>query len=369
MEASAPYIPTATLPEIAEIIRTTWTQPDRGHKQPRKTVFCLLGEPGIGKSSQGQQIRASLAPVLGVTPERSVMRNMSDMDVPDWRGLPDTTADATRWKPDEFFAHLREGTGPALLQLDEVSDCNASQQNALCSIVLDGKAGDLHLTDHLYIILTGNLAAHKTGANRLSTKLGDRMSQFAVEFSQPAWEAWAHEHDIDPDIIAFHRWKADTTAPAPPAGEPDRRVSDAFAFDPNRSINPTPRAWERASRFDRSLPPALYLKALASCLTLGPATEFIAFQQYWKDLPTIEAVWANPTELPLPTALQGQYALAMYVASLVQPGVATQFFTLVQRLPNMLRVPTVMAATTRCPGLVGTAAYSQWAIANAHIMF
>ena len=60
---------------------------------------------------------------------------------------------------------------------------------------------------------------------------------------------------------------------------------------------------------------ALYLKALASCLTLGPATEFIAFQQYWKDLPTIEAVWANPTELPLPTALQGQYALALYVAS------------------------------------------------------
>jgi hypothetical protein len=41
----------------------------------------------------------------------------------------------------------------------------------------------------------------------------------------------------------------------------------------------------------------------------------------------------------------------------------------VQRLPNMLRVLTVMAATKRCPGLVGTAAYSQWAIANAHIMF
>jgi hypothetical protein len=349
--------PTVTLPEAAQIIESTWTQPD-GHR----VVISLLGPPGIGKSGLTEPTSARLAPRLGVTPDRIFPINISHCDLYDIPGMPDISGDVVRWKPPVLFHALREGTGPAILIVDEAAGDLATQmQNILCRVCYDRCAGDLRLTDRLYILLTGNRVEDKSGATRLSTKLGNRMLQLTVAFDQPAWEAWAHEHGVGADIIAFHRWKADTT---------DGGTSSAFAFDANRSINPTPRAWaEMASRLDRSLPPATYLAALASCLTLGPATEFVAFQQYWKDLPAIEAVWANPTELPLPTALQGQYALAMYVASLVQPGVATQFFTLVQRLPNMLRVPTVMAATKRCPGLVGTAAYSQWAIANAHIMF
>ena len=358
--------PTVTLPTAAQIIASTWRQPG-GHR----VVISLLGPPGIGKSALAQQVETELAPSLGVTPDRIVFANLSHWDTTDMGGIPDLSGDVCQWKPPALFHALRAGTGPAILLLDEAAgDLSLPMQNLLCRLIYDRCAGELPLTDTLYLVLTGNRLEDKSGATRLSTKLGNRMLQLTVEFDQRAWEAWAHEHGVGADIIAFHRWKADTTAPAPPAGEPDRRVSDAFGFDPNRAINPTPRAWaEMASRLDRSLPPATYLAALASCLTLGPATEFVAFQQYWKDLPAIEAVWANPVELPLPTALQGQYALALYVASLVQPGVATQFFTLVQRLPNMLRVPTVMAATKRCPGLVGTAAFSQWAIANPQILF
>ena len=346
-----------TLPEALQTIASTWRRPN-GHE----TVFSLVGEPGIGKSALFGPLKTDVCPSFGILPERSFMRNVSHWDTPDYDGIPDVSGDWCQWKPPAIFHALRAGTGPALLVLDEAAgDLSIAQQNALCKVIYDRRLGDIQLTDPLYIVLTGNRTGDKSGANRLSTKLGNRMVQLTIAFDQAAWEAWAHEHGVGADIIAFHRWKADTT---------DGGTSSAFAFDPNRSINPTPRAWaEMADSIDRSLPSSLYLRVLAGCVTLGPATEFVAFQQYWKDLPAIEAVWANPTELPLPTALQGQYALALYVASLVQPGVATQFFTLVQRLPNMLRVPTVMAATKRCPGLVGTAAYSQWAIANAHIMF
>ena len=358
---------TVTLPEALQTIASTWRQPN-GHE----TVFSLVGEPGIGKSALFEALKTDVCPSLGILlPERTPMRNVSHWDTSDYDGIPDVSGDYCQWKPPAIFHALRAGTGPAMLGLDEAAgDLTLAQQNALCKVIYDRRLGDIQLTDPLYIVLTGNRTSDKSGANRLSTKLGNRMVQLTIAFDQPAWEAWAHKAGVGADILAFHRWKADTTGPAPAAGEPDRRVSDAFGFDANRSINPTPRAWaEMVDSIDRSLPSSLYLRVLAGCVTLGPATEFVAFQQYWKDLPAIEAVWANPVELPLPTALQGQYALALYVASLVQPGVATQFFTLVQRLPNMLRVPTVMAATKRCPGLVGTAAFSQWAIANPQILF
>ncbi|NBV25352.1 MAG: hypothetical protein EBS05_25995, partial [Proteobacteria bacterium] len=49
-----------TLPEAADIITSTWSQP-KGHE----VVIALLGEPGIGKSALGQQISRTIAPTLG----------------------------------------------------------------------------------------------------------------------------------------------------------------------------------------------------------------------------------------------------------------------------------------------------------------
>jgi hypothetical protein len=344
-----------TLAEAADIITSTWRQPN-GHE----VVISLLGEPGIGKSALGQQVSRAIAPSLGIPYDRIKERNMSDMDTPDVRGLPDVSGDATCWKPDAFFRDLAAGTGPALLQIEEMNDCSVPMQNLLCRLVRDRYAGDLRLTDPLYILLTGNRVSDKSGANRLSTKLGNRMLQLTVEFDQRGWEAWAHAHGVGADILAFHRWKADT----------EGGRSSAIAFDPNRSINPTARAWaEMADRIDRRLPPTTYLKALAGAVGLGPATEFVAFQQYWKDLPSLDTLWASVAELTIPADLQGQYALALYAASAVTPEVMPAFVALSGRLTKTLTIPMMLAAQQRCPAIVSTTAYSQWAVQHAHLMF
>ena len=356
-----------TLPEASQLITSTWRQPG-GHRM----VIALLGEPGLGKSASGHRVAADIAPTLGVSPDRVIFANLSHWDTTDMGGIPDLSGDVARWKPPALFYALRAGTGPAILILDEAAgDLTLPMQNLLCRLVYDRCAGELALTDSLYLLLTGNRASDKSGANRLSTKLGNRMLQMTIRFSQTAWEAWAHTHGIGADILAFHRWKADTAPDNLGLTNPeDKAPSTAFGFDPSRSINPTPRAWaEMVNRIDRSLPPSLYLKALAGAVTLGPATEFVAFQQYFKELPPIHVIWQQPDAVPVPTSLQGQYALAIYAASHVDRDTFPALLTLGQRLHKDLSIPLVLAAQQRCPAVTQTAAFSQWAIAHQHLIF
>lgn len=355
-----------TLPETFQTIASTWRRPG-GHK----TVFSLLGEPGMGKSALARSLD-QLAPSLGISPERIVFANLSHWDTTDMGGIPDLSGDVCRWKPSALFHALRAGTGPALLILDEAAgDLSLPMQNLLCRLIYDGCAGELPLTDQLYIVLTGNRTSDKSGATRLSTKLGNRMVQLTIAFSQPAWEAWAHTAGVGADILAFHRWKSDTAPENLGLTNPaDKAPSSAFGFDPNRAINPTPRAWaEMVDRIDRSLPPSLYLRVLAGCITLGPATEFVAFQQYFKELPPIDVIWQQPDAVPVPASLQGQYALAIYAASHVDRNTFPALLQLGQRLHKDLSIPLVLAAQQRCPAVTQTTAFSQWAMAHQHLIF
>ena len=80
-----------TLPEAFQTIASTWRRPG-GHK----TVFSLLGEPGIGKSAMRQPLATDLAPDLGIPPERDFFQNVSHWDVTDYDGIPDLSGDVCR---------------------------------------------------------------------------------------------------------------------------------------------------------------------------------------------------------------------------------------------------------------------------------
>ena len=45
------------------------------------------------------------------------------------------------------------------------------------------------------------------------------------------------------------------------------------------------------------------------------------------------------------------------------------FVALSGRLTKTLAIPMMLAAQQRCPAIVSTAAYSQWAVQHAHLMF
>jgi len=158
-------------------------------------VPFILGAPGGGKSACARDI----VKTLGI--ENVVEFTASLRDPVDVLGVPNNTGEYTRWIPPQEFYQLRKGVGRAALILEELSDAPVPMQNALCGVIYDKRAGQLDLSDELFIIATGNRTEDKSGANRITSKLANRTRRFDFVENIDDWTEWALDNDIDPVLI------------------------------------------------------------------------------------------------------------------------------------------------------------------------
>ena len=142
-----------------------------------RVVPFLEGKPGGGKSACAREIVAELKTQFNIADEQIVEFNPSLRDPVDILGIPFRHESGTHnvWPPPEEFYNLRDGVGPCALIIEELTDAPIAMQNPMCRIILDRYAGSLKLSDELYIIATGNRVEDKSGANRMTTKLGNRL--------------------------------------------------------------------------------------------------------------------------------------------------------------------------------------------------
>lgn len=282
-----------------------------------KTVLFLSGKPGGGKSACCRDIAARVANIKGIPSERIVEFSPSLHEPCDLLGLPDTTKGATRWVPPEGFYVIRKGTGPAILILEELSDATMAMQNPLCRVILDRHAGDLPLTEELFIIASGNRTQDKSGASRLSTKLANRMREIAYEENLEDWQNWAAGNGISPSLLAFMQWRPSL-------------LSD---FDPNRSKNPTPRSWEDVSRIPTTLDEDVYFEHVSGSVGEGAASEYCGFLRIMKELPKWDAVLKDPKKAPIPDAPDVCYATVARIAAELTDKTIGKYMEYAARLP------------------------------------
>lgn len=322
------------------------------HTPGHRVVPLILGQPGGGKSACAADIAQTLLPDA---PDRVLAFNASLRDPVDILGTPSNRGDYTRWSPPEEFWHLRQGTGPAVLILEELSDCPVPMQNALCSVIYDRRAGQLPLTETLYILATGNRTEDKSGATRLTTKLANRCRVLAFTESLDDWVDWAIGQGLQPWLIQFLRF---------------RPALLASTFDPNRSVNATPRSWERVSYVPEALfhqNELVYLEHLAGEVGEGPASEALAFLKVHQSLPRLDDVLAAPDTFPVPSAPDVRYALCGALAnraakdtSCVQPMV-----TYTKRFPKEFAVMTMTdALRANRKGVTSAPGFSEWVSAH-----
>lgn len=257
-------------------------------------VPFIVGQPGGGKSACAREIAEELKRTHNIPDERVIEFNPSLRDSVDVLGIPFKSEDGTHseWLPPQEFYAIRAGQGPAILILEELSDAGMNMQNPLCRVILDRYAGQLKLSEKLFIIATGNRVEDKSGANRLSTKLGNRMRTLEFEASVEDWMDWAYAHGVQSVITSFIKF----------------RPQLLNAFDPKKTVNPTPRSWEDVNRIPVSLGSLVYFEHVKGSVGESAAVEFTSFVKTAQAMPDPDKAISNPEKVKLPTDPSVLYA-------------------------------------------------------------
>lgn len=311
-----------------------------------KVVPFILGAPGGGKSACARDVVRE----LGVT--NVVEFTASLRDPVDVLGTPNNNGEYTRWVPPEEFYNLRQGVGRAALILEELSDAPVPMQNALCGVIYDRRAGQLPLTDELFIIATGNRTEDKSGANRITSKLANRTRRFDFVENIDDWTEWALDNDMDPVLIQFLRFRPGL-------------LSD---FDANRFANPTPRAWERVNLIPSALENGLFFDNVAGEVGEGAAAEYTGFRRIYMSLPDVDSILLDPVNADVPADPATLYALT---GALARKATKDNFDRVSKYLSRMSPEFNVMAtkdAIKLQPTIKHSRAFIEWASKNAEVL-
>ena len=322
-------------------------------KAPRgnEVVPFITGAPGGGKSACARDALAE----LGFTTEAGNLVEFipSQRDPVDVLGTPNNNGEVTDWKPPREFFNLRAGTGPKALLIEELSDASTPMQNTMCQIIYDRQAGNLALTDQLFVVATGNRTQDKSGANRIIGKLLGRVRKFEYEESLDDWVTWALDNNIDPIIIQFLRFRPGLLS----------------AYDPNSQDNsPTPRNWERAALTPSTLPAELYFENIKGDVGEGAAAELTAFKRIYDRLPNIDAVLLDPKGSDLPDDPATLYALCGALARKTTVDNFDRVLTYVGRMKPEFNVMTVRDGIKLKPELKKTRGFLEWGAKYAEVL-
>lgn len=309
-----------------------------------KIVPFILGAPGGGKSACARDIMAE----LGL--DHVVEFTASLRDPVDVLGTPNNTGEYTRWVPPEEFYNLR--TGRVGLILEELSDAPVPMQNALCGVIYDRRAGNLQLSDNLFVIATGNRTEDKSGANRITSKLANRTRRFDFQENLEDLTAYALDNDWKTDLIQFLRFRPGL-------------ISD---FDPNRFANPTPRSWERVNLVPDGLEASLFLENVIGEVGEGAAAEYVGFRRIYSQLPNIDALLLDPKNAQVPTDPAVRYAITGALARKATVDNIDRVTAYTARLPAEFAVMTIKDAIKLTPKITSTRAFIEWSTANAEVL-
>lgn len=315
-----------------------------------KLVPFIKGRPGGGKSALARDIVNS----LGINPERITEFNPSLRDPVDIMGVPRTDNDVAKWIPMPEFWRIRDdGTDqPCALIVEELSDAPVPMQNPMCRVILDRYAGELRLHNKLVVIATGNRTEDKSGANRMTTKLSNRMQNLDYDENLDDWVNWALARGIRLDLIQFLRFRPNL-------------LSD---FQPNRELNPTPRTWEYVNEVNASLPSDLYFGNIAGLVGEGAAAEYTGFKRIFENLPNIDGIILNPAKAEVPKDMAVLYALTGALAHRVSVDNIDRVAEYINRMPQDFQVMCMLDAQTLAPKIRNTKAYVQWTVKNANVL-
>ncbi len=316
-----------------------------------KTVIALNrpilieGSPGLGKTAIPKQV----AQELGLEVLLFHAPTMQPEDV----AIPAANADKTaltflvndRFPTEGNDRYAEKG----LILVDELPQAELSVQKSMAHLIQERDIHGCKLKPGWSIIATGNRASDRAGANRILSHLRNRMTTLEFEPSLDDWCGWALDNEIRQEIISFVRFKPGM-------------LND---FDPQRDINPTPRAWaEGVSPIIGNVNEGAEFEMFKGAVGEGAAAEFTGFLAICRKLPNPDTIIMQPDKVEVPKEANVRYALAGALAHRASVDNFEAILTYVKRMPKEFGVLTVLDAIRKTPEVQNTKAFTQWAVTD-----
>jgi hypothetical protein len=336
------------------------------YKATNAHVIHVESAPGVGKSSIGRDIAKIVLGWHGLDaiqydsghPESAEFATMVEFngalrDPTDVLGLPHNAGKFSYWTPPAEFYALRHGSGPKFLLVEELTDSLMPMQNALCRVFLDRYAGNLRLTDQLYIFSTGNRTEDRSGAQRMVTKLGNRLRKLEMEFNLDDFLDWGERTNKIPRLQRdFHRFRP-------------RLCMD---FNPLNVVNPTPRSWERVATIPTTMTDMEYYEHTKGEVGEGAAAEWIGFRRIASTLMTPEEVLLRPTTTPIPSEPAALFAMTGAMSEATTKENIERVAQYIERMPKEFQLMYFLDTQKKTPAVKMTKTFINWATRNANVM-
>ena len=322
-----------------------------------KLTPMLVGSPGIGKSD-----------IVKLTAKKHNLKlidlRLAQSDPTDLNGFPTLQNDGTRMDyappttfPLENLDEIPVGYEGWLLFLDEINAAPPAIQAAAYKLVLDRQIGSHNLHKRVAIVCAGNKATDKAIVNRLSTAMQSRMIHLNLMVDEASWLDWANSHNIDHRVISFIKFRPELL----------------HKFNPSHADNTfaSPRTWEFLSKIiiDKKEFTKTDHAVLVGTVGEGPATEFRAFCDVYRDLPTIDDMLENPTLVNIPKEPGHQYAMNTLISHHANEDTIEALMIVAKKLPIEFQVVVLKDIYAIAHELKKNQIIQDWVSQNADKLF
>jgi hypothetical protein len=241
----------------------------------RNTSFCILGAPGIGKSSVATALAARMteyvtthSPMAG--PAALEIVDLSSKNPEEISGLPfrrqTNGRDETVYAPLSWLSRLCDESTYGVLCLDDLPAAPPAVQVASRQLTLESRVGEVRLAPGILKMVTGNRREDKSAATTLPAHFRNSVCMLELDTDVETWCDWyGKQPNHSPIIASFLRFKPGLHSKLPKEAD----ALGAYA---------TPRTWAKLGElYDVARVTNTTLAVASGLVGEGPAVEFIAF--------------------------------------------------------------------------------------------
>ena len=313
----------------------------------------IWGGPGIGKSDIPAQVAAEMN--MNIIDFRANL-----FDPVDVRGIPylaQASPESTKYTswavPDVFPIAERDGDR-GILFIDELPTAPPATQNAFLQLLLNRRLGDYELPAGWALVCAGNRLTDSAAVYQMPSPVRNRLAHYELEPILDDWVQWAHQHDVDTDVISFIQYRPGLLS----------------SFDADEYAFPTPRAWSMVSKkLQRAnADPTRLFYGVASLVGDGAAGEFVAFKEIANKLPNIDEIIKDPSKYKADDNPALLYALANAVAARAEDTKMDNIMKLADKMVVEYQVVIVKGCLARNKELRQHVAIRNWITKNANVI-